>query len=210
MRMTFDRDFYRPHEREGCENLRARTYDDLPGAEVWLYECGKGIPYAAVFGGKRAKPDWHFRFKSAESREEKIAQWLNSERLHVERIKKERAERSAPHGFEPGQLFYASWGYDQTNVNYYKLEKLKGKTMGYIVPIGSKLNEERSEPPCDYVSPNPDCVRDWDVLLDVNRSDGERGKWKRLTKDGFSLSHTSASPCSADTERYETSAGWGH
>jgi hypothetical protein len=199
--MRFTRDFYRP------KNSRVESPAGLPdGYEIHRYE--NGSPYAAVFGGKRAKPDWHYRFKTAESREAKIAEWVESQKAHLEYAKKRRKEMNKPHDFKPGQLFYASWGYDQTNIDYYKLEKLKGKTMGYIVPIGAKTMS--SKPPCDMVAPNPEYIREWDVLLGVNREDEEKGKWKRLRPDGFTLDHTSASPCSADTEKYETSSGWGH
>ena len=211
MRMTFDRDFYRPKRRQGCSNLRVREIPDLPGSEVWTYECEKGGYFAAVFGGKRAKPDWHFRFKTKERREEKVAEWIAGQRRHAERIAAERKERSAPHGFEPGQLFYTSWGYDQTNINYYRLEKLKGKTMGYIVPVSSVLNEERSEGAANYVSAGEN-VREWDVLLGVDKGDGEKGRWKRLTKDGFTMggSRYHASPTEPGVDRYETHPMFGH
>ena len=207
--MRLDRDFYRPKESHGCENLRVRLYEDLAGSEVWTYEKGGTKYFGMVFGGKRSKPDWHYYYVTAEKRDEAISRWVSGQRSHVERIKADRKARNAPHGFKPGQLFYASWGYDQTNVNYYRLEKLKGKTMGYIVPVSSVLNEERSEGACNYVSPGGS-IRDWDVLLGVDRDDGEPGKWKRLSKHGFSCGHTSASPCSADTERYETHPMFGH
>lgn len=211
MRMTFDRDFYRPKGRQGCENLRVRTIEDLPGSEIWTYECSNGSAYAAVFGGKRAKPDWHYRFRSKENREKKIAEWVAGERAHTERMAAERAERSKPHGFEPGQLFYTSWGYDQTNINYYRLEKLKGKTMGYIVPVSSVVNEERSEGAAMYVSPGEN-IREWDVLLGVDRGDPEPGKWKRLTKDGFTVGEGrhQASPTEPGVELYETHPMFGH
>lgn len=203
--MRLGREFYRP------KDARVEYPDGLPeGYEIHRYESEAGACYAAVFGGKRSKPDWHYRFNNEDHREESIAKWIEGQKAHLEYVAERRKELNKPHDFKPGQLFYASWGYDQTNIDYYKLEKLKGKTMGYIVPIGATMNEERSKPPCDYVRPNPDNVREWDVLLGVDKGDEEKGKWKRLTQDGFSLSHTSATPCSAEAEHYETSAGWGH
>ena len=103
-------------------------------------------------------------------------------------------------------MFYCSWGYDQTNIDYYKLVELKGKCMGKIVPIGAKTIS--SNPPQEMVVPDPDYIREWDVLLGDGASDG---KWKKLTTNGFSMKgHYHASPCDADTARYETSSGWGH
>jgi len=209
--MRFTREFYRP------KDARVEYPEGLPeGYEIHRYENGGKsrsghAPFAAVFGGKRAKPDWHYQFRTEERREEKIAEWIENQKRHLDYAKERRKELNKPHDFEPGQLFCCSWGYDQTNINYYRLEELKGKTMGYIVPVCGKLVS--SEPPCDMVAPGEN-IRSWDVLLGKNQNDGppEPGKWKKLRTDGFSMggSNYHASPCSAETSRYETSAGWGH
>jgi hypothetical protein len=213
MRTTFDRDCYRPRPSEGCENLRVRTYPDLPGTEIWTYECDNGGNYVAAFGGKRAKPDFHERYRDPENREHRISEYLKGARMRAERVAKDRAERYEPHGFEPGQLFYASWGYDQTNIDYYRLEKLKGKTMGYIVPVTSCYVEDDGTDPAGpaqlKVKPGG-AIREWDVLLGVEKGGKEPGKWKRLTKDGFTVSHAHAGPCSPETVRYETHPMFGH
>jgi hypothetical protein len=205
MRLT--REFYRPMG----ENLTVFSENGLPGSEIYRYENSGGL-CAAVFGGKRAKPDWRFLFPNEERRQEKIEEWIKGQKWRLEDAKKRRKERFEPHDFKVGQLFYCSWGYDQTNIDYYMLTELKAKTMGYIVPIGAKTVS--SNPPQDMVAPDPDHIREWDVLLGKNQNDGppEPGKWKRLTTDGFSMggSHYHASPCEPDTARYETSSGWGH
>ena len=207
--MKLTRESYRPKEGQ------LERPEGLPeGYEIWRYERqnGKRAVYAMVFGGKRSEPDWHFRFKSDEHREERIADWVEDMKSRIERVKLARKELHKPHDFKVGQLFSTSWGYDQTNVDYYKLTELKGKTMGYIVPIGSKTIS--SNPPQEMVAPDPDYIREWDVLLGKNQNDGppEPGKWKKLRTDGFSMGggHYHASPCEPDTARYETSSGWGH
>ena len=37
-----------------------------------------------------------------------------------------------------GDIFYSSWGYDQTNIDYYKVTKLIGKASVELVPIESR------------------------------------------------------------------------
>lgn len=39
------------------------------------------------------------------------------------------ARKEVKHSFEVGQIFYKSWGYEQTNVNFYQITAIKGKTV---------------------------------------------------------------------------------
>lgn len=61
-----------------------------------------------------------------------------------------------------GDLFYSSWGYDQTNVEFFKIVEISktGKTCKVVEvaaePIGNK--EENNRNMCDTVIPNPDQV----------------------------------------------------
>lgn len=34
-----------------------------------------------------------------------------------------------------GDIFYISWGYDQTNVDFYRIKALRGKTQAVIEPV---------------------------------------------------------------------------
>lgn len=204
MRLT--REFYRPSPNS---NARKEEIESVPGSEVYRYEVGDK-PYGMVFGGRRSKPDFHFGFMSQEQREKKIQGWIDSQEGRAKLTKERRAKLSEPHGFEVGQLFYCSWGYDQTNINYYRLEELKGKCSGRIVPVCSKTVADKGGRGSTYVSPGEN-IRDWDVLLGIDESDGDKGKWKRLTKEGFSMGRGySASPCEPDAEKYETAWGYGH
>lgn len=205
MRLT--REFYRPSP---SSNAVKEVIDDIPGSEVYRYEGGKNgntYPVAMVFGGKRAKPDFHFRFQRVEQQEKRISEWAEGQKYRAAETKRRRAERNAPHNFKVGQKFYISWGYDQTNIDFYRLEELKGKCMGRIVPIYGKTVS--SNPPQEMVVAG-DQIREWDVLLGVGKEGAEKGVWKKLSTNGFSCKgHYSASPDNGQ-EHYETSAGWGH
>ena len=41
-----------------------------------------------------------------------------------------------------GDIFVASWGYDQTNVDWYVVVKKRGKTQIVLHPIGSCIDQE--------------------------------------------------------------------
>jgi hypothetical protein len=57
---------------------------------------------------------------------------------------------------EVGDILYSSWGYDQTNIDFYKVKRLAGKTMVELVPIESKLAETlQNSPYQDMVVPYP-------------------------------------------------------
>ena len=56
--------------------------------------------------------------------------------------------------FKVGDILYSSWGYDQTNIDFFKVKKFAGKTMIELVPIESKMVECDS-PYEDRVVPYP-------------------------------------------------------
>ena len=57
---------------------------------------------------------------------------------------------------EVGDIFRASWGYDQTNIDYYKVVR-KTKKMVEVVEIGRTMGEAMSWASAD-VSPDPERV----------------------------------------------------
>ena len=45
------------------------------------------------------------------------------------------------HNVKPGDIFRSMWGYDQTNIDYFQVVKLVGKTMVGIKAINAELVE---------------------------------------------------------------------
>lgn len=54
-----------------------------------------------------------------------------------------------------GDIFYSSWGYDQTNVDYYKVKKLIGKASVQLVPVENRMVQDKSNAYSDAVVPYP-------------------------------------------------------
>ena len=77
-------------------------------------------------------------------------------------------------GVAPGDIFYCSWGYDQTNVDYYQVVRVTN-SKAEVLPIGSTCVEAHG-PGGNRVVPNPFYVREYDVLIDINRGDEKRTK----------------------------------
>ena len=93
----------------------------------------KEVPYPAAicFVGKAIKPTWHYRFKSAEQRMAEVTKTFNNvhNRLEAKNAAKvSKAVALANHGVAVGDVFRCSWGYDQTNIDYYEVIAVTGKT----------------------------------------------------------------------------------
>jgi len=79
-----------------------------------------------------AKPIFNYRFSSVE----RMQEWLGKDlgrRLEIKaaeenrRIARKKALEVNP--FQVGQLLYDSWGYDQTNIDFYQVIEVKNKSV---------------------------------------------------------------------------------
>jgi len=88
------------------------------------YLYGDGRPCVIAYGGHRTKADWHYSFQTQEAAQKKIDEWFRSLSEH-ERLKAEwKAERNKPHSLKVGDIVYNSWGYDQTNIDFYQVVRV--------------------------------------------------------------------------------------
>lgn len=108
------------------------------------------------------------------------------------------------HPLKVGDILKMSWGYDQTNIDFFKVTKLCGTTMVELVPIGSKVvREERG---ADYVVADPDHVLDPErTIFDrvLRKRPNGHGSCKIFKWGGWAYPWD-------DNPAYETAAGWGH
>lgn len=154
--MRLKREFYIP---KGSEHIK---HEDLR-ADLYLYQGGLDdkSPCAMSFINKQQKPLWSYYFRDAEHRQQYINDWLQKRRIELEASAKRKAERKqankerkakAKATYDVGTILYTMWGYDQTNVDYYVITKIKG--VDYTLQKVSKWSEFTS---CDAqvkVSPN--------------------------------------------------------
>lgn len=119
--------------------------DKNSDAIAYLYETAKGQPAAVVYYGKQTKPVLRCYFVGfpqygtpEQQRAKRIAELFASRQASA-KIKADRsAKRKATgRGVEVGQYMVASWGYDQTNVDFYRIEKLVGSTMVELIKVGA-------------------------------------------------------------------------
>ena len=193
MRMKMDREFYIP-KAEGMETVKRDGIDAI----VYVYEV-KGRPHACMFGGKRSKPDSHYYYRSVEARDKAVKDYFDGLQASIDRKAaykaKQKAEKEkAVESIKVGDIFEGSWGYDQTNIEFYQVVEKKGVTCK-IQKIGQKVVEETQG--CDYVRPNPEVKCGKPVTKRINGSGG-------FTFDVFNLYPDEGNP------RYQTASGWGH
>ncbi len=98
-------------------------HDDINA--VVYYREADGKWYATGYSGKRSKPDFSYRFNSEFSRFKHIKEWLEN----LRELKKIRDDRKAlqkafRHGFKKGDILYCSWGWEQTNIDFYQVTKV--------------------------------------------------------------------------------------
>jgi len=109
---------------------------DFVNAIVYAYDNASGQPCAMAYRGKSNKPVWNYRFKSPGERYSKITDFLAQCKEIDERHAAYRAERAAAkkafrHSFQPGDILYTSWGYDQTNVEFFQVIRTSEKQVTF-------------------------------------------------------------------------------
>jgi len=90
-------------------------------AVIYRYTATNGKPGAAMFGGRRTKPDNHYYYGTEEAREASIERYLDGQRANHEYKQAKRATKKNPNTLELDAILYTSWGYDQTNVDFYQV-----------------------------------------------------------------------------------------
>lgn len=83
----------------------------------------------------------------------------------------------------PGDIFVNTWGYDQTNTDFYEVVRVtpSGKS-AEVKPIGSHV-QHYGGPSGNQVVPDRTVTREWDVILGVYRNDAKKTKVCRIRSD---------------------------
>lgn len=117
-RPTLSRAFYVP---AGAAKITHKA----TGSEAYLYMVD-GKPCAALFLGKAQKPKWRYRFRSEAERAARIEKDLANFAANRQAAADRRAASRRPHKLEVGHILVASWGYEQTNVDFYQVTRVIG------------------------------------------------------------------------------------
>lgn len=160
------------------------------------YKEKDGKPIVMGFAGRRTKPDFYYRFSTRERMTEYLNNWRKNLEARDEQVKKRQQERLAPTTLKKGDVLYGTWGYDQTNVDFYEVISVLGSRMIEIQEVKSRFVDWDGGPNAHSMP----CIGEYQgkVMQKIVSNDRVRinsylsvGKW-----DGRSVS--------------VTGYGWGH
>lgn len=163
------------------------THIEKPPTDAEAYgrllfaRIGDGSPcYVKAWRGKARKPYAYYRFRDAEHR----AEWIEHEKRVEDvrqRVQQERAvERSARlvamlERFPVGTILHYSWGYEQTNCEFYEVVERRGARTAIIREIASEtvegsegfMSERRKPRPGVYIGkPMVKRIGPWGISMD--------------------------------------------
>ena len=113
----------------------------MTGTDIYMKtDATKNAPFAAMgFSGKKSTPDFHFVFKTMDARNDYICKYENNIRAYNKAKEDRKDKRMAPTTLKAGDILYASWGYEQTNIDFYEVTKVIGKRTVEIREIACEV-----------------------------------------------------------------------
>jgi hypothetical protein len=94
----------------------------------WFYSTGSdpSAPFVLHLYNRRSmKPVASYRFKTEAKRDDWVAKYIENRMKHEGRKAERRAENAATE-LKLGDILYTCWGYEQTNVEYYRVIERSG------------------------------------------------------------------------------------
>lgn len=96
---------------------------------------------AIAYSGKRTNHDWHYIFHNEAQLMQHVEQYFatlqSNKKFKEERLReRKQKEQEAISEYNVGDILVCSWGYDQTNVDFYEIVKKKNRTI-VIEEIGA-------------------------------------------------------------------------
>lgn len=107
-------------------SMRLDLKDGLGTA--YLFTDARARPCADLYTGKSLRATSRYYYRSEARRAEHVAEFVARLRAAEDHRAAARAKRSAPHVLEVGDILRASWGYDQTNIDYYEVVRATSRS----------------------------------------------------------------------------------
>jgi hypothetical protein len=122
----FGREFY---FRKGATKVVDKKSDAVAYVSEYLVsKTGAKRYQATVFYGKQTKPVANYTYVSEERRNKAVAEYFEGRQKSMAFKVEQRTKRTSwVPDYKVGELLRTSWGYDQTNVEYFEVVQVKGK-----------------------------------------------------------------------------------
>lgn len=112
------------------------------GIEVYASDSGKSM---IAFAGRATNPAFHYSFASQISAQNRLAAWLKQqEDRAAAKAATKAAAKEIPITLVVGDVLVCSWGYEQTNVDYFQVIKMVGKASVEVRPIASETADDEA------------------------------------------------------------------
>ena len=124
-----------------AEREAATTLEN--GLRVWSKPSANGKVHGMVFNPKATKPTANYLFRDQERFDKYVAEYVRNYDAAQARKIEDRKKRTAGDLslVDPGAVLRYSWGWEQTNVEYYQVVKRSGQTVT-IAQIAQELVEQ--------------------------------------------------------------------
>ena len=148
---------------------------------VYLYTNSNNKPCAVAYSGKSSKADFHYNFQDEARRTDFLNEQFERKLSFKKRADEYKAERKKENealvnDVKVGDIFYASWGYEQTNIDFYQvvaknksmltireiystLAEVTGHDQGNLKPLKNEFKGEEIKKRLSQGRLNIDCVR---------------------------------------------------
>lgn len=113
-----------------------------PDADAVVYVSPDGQPRALGYVGTAGRPAFNFRFNSEAHRESYLTTWLANQRAAAaRRVQRMEERKTAVHTLVEGDIVYSTWGYDQTNVDFYQVVRVVSEKTVQVRQIAKETVE---------------------------------------------------------------------
>ena len=129
MRFKHDRSIYVPKGATMVTDAQSTAVAYLAPNDGPVERRASRNPFLMVaFRGRAQKPAINVIYRSEERRANAMQEFFEAVRASEAFKAKQAAEReAAPRGLEVGDVLRCSWGYEQTNIDFYQVTRMVGK-----------------------------------------------------------------------------------
>jgi len=174
------------------DRIKARF---IPSGMTEYKRSGDSVIYASpdhlhaiAYRGKAARHEWFYRFTSSEAFDQAVTRFFQSIAENDQRVQDRRQEKARfTTTLKPGDIITESWGYDQTNINFYQVIDVLGRCTVMIQEINGITTETGFM--CGNKVPVPGDFLPGSVMMKKRVQPGHLSSGERIAIRSYSSGH---------------------